>query len=134
MSTLSPEALVTLGDIIDHQHLRTSRIASVLGNRLGSSALDYAVAHHLLEGAEQAARSRDADRLAWYRNTTSQDLTHLSAGSHIILNPRPGDLLRSEISETAYYLGGFVWIIGRTRGRCRRCGVRRGRWSRSCRS
>ncbi|MFF8841917.1 aKG-HExxH-type peptide beta-hydroxylase [Streptomyces sp. NPDC015127] len=104
MSTLSPEALVTLDGIAGHQQLRTSRIASVLGNRLGSSALDYAVAHHLLEGAEEAARSRDADRLAWYRNTTSQDLTHLSAGSHIILNPRPADLLRSEISETAYYL------------------------------
>ncbi|WP_338672581.1 HEXXH motif-containing putative peptide modification protein [Streptomyces sp. SCSIO 30461] len=104
MSILSPEALVTLDGIADHQRVRTSRIASVLGNRLGSSALDYAVAHHLLEGAEQAARSRDADRLAWCRSTTSQDLTHLSTGSHIILNPRPTDLLRSEISETAYYL------------------------------
>lgn len=104
MSTLSPEVVVTLDGIAGHQDLRTSRIGSVLGNRLGSSALDYAVAHHLLEGAEHAARSRDADRLAWYRNTTSQDLSHLSADSHIILNPRPADLLRSEISETAYYL------------------------------
>ncbi|MFE0276141.1 HEXXH motif-containing putative peptide modification protein [Streptomyces sp. NPDC058992] len=31
-------------------------------------------------------------------------MTHLSSGSHLILNPRPADLLRSEISETAYYL------------------------------
>ncbi|MEU5798470.1 AMP-binding protein, partial [Streptomyces sp. NPDC047813] len=31
-------------------------------------------------------------------------------------------------------LGGFVWISGRTTGRCRRCGVRPGRWSRSSRS
>lgn len=106
MSALSPETLVALGGIADHQRLRTSRIASVLGNRLGSSALDYAVAHHLLEGAEHAARARDADRLDWYRNATVRDLTHLSAGPHIVLSPRPGDLLRSEISETAYYLVG----------------------------
>lgn len=104
MSTLSPEALVTLDDIASHQHLRTSRIASVLGNGLGSSALDYAVAHHLLEGAEQAARARNTDLLAWYRKTTTRDLTHLSAGPHIVLSPRPENLLRSEISETAYYL------------------------------
>ncbi|MEU6485983.1 HEXXH motif-containing putative peptide modification protein [Streptomyces sp. NPDC046887] len=106
MSALSPEALVALDGIADHQRQRTSRIASVLGNRLGSSALDYAVAHHLLEGAEHAARARDADRLAWHRRTTVRDLTHLSAGPHIVLSPHPADLLRSEISETAYYLVG----------------------------
>ncbi|MFC8276421.1 HEXXH motif-containing putative peptide modification protein [Streptomyces sp. NPDC057271] len=106
MSALSPEALVALGGIADHQRLRTSHIASVLGNRLGSSALDYAVAHHLLEGAEHAARARDADRLDWYRNATVRDLTHLSTGPHLVLSPRPAALLRSEISETAYYLVG----------------------------
>ncbi|MEU6279922.1 HEXXH motif-containing putative peptide modification protein [Streptomyces sp. NPDC047028] len=106
MSALSPEALVTLDGITDHQRLRTRRIASVLGNRLGSSALDYTVAHHLLEGAEHAARARDADRLNWCRNATVRDLTHLSADPHIVLSPRPVDLLRSEISETAYYLVG----------------------------
>ncbi|MFI6063012.1 aKG-HExxH-type peptide beta-hydroxylase [Streptomyces sp. NPDC051286] len=106
MSALSPEALVALGGIADHQRQRTSRIASVLGNRLGSSALDYAVAHHLLEGAEHAARVRDADHLAWCRHTTVRDLIHLSAGPHIVLSPCPADLLRSEISETAYYLVG----------------------------
>lgn len=104
MSTLFPEALVTLDGITCHQHLRTSRIGSVLGNRLGSSALDYTVAHHLLEGAEHAARARNATLLAWYRKTTTRDLTHLSVGSHLLLGPRPGDLLRSEISETAYYI------------------------------
>ncbi|MEU7080867.1 hypothetical protein ABZ938_24155 [Streptomyces sp. NPDC046409] len=31
-------------------------------------------------------------------------------------------------------LGSFVWIIGLTRGRCLRCGVRPGRWSRSSHS
>ncbi|MEU3535127.1 HEXXH motif-containing putative peptide modification protein [Streptomyces murinus] len=106
MSALSPEAPVALDGIADHQRLQTSRIASVLGNRLGSSALDYAVAHHLLEGAEHAARARHADRLAWCRRTTVRDLTHLSAGPHLVLSPCPADLLRSEISETAYYLIG----------------------------
>ncbi|AGS72315.1 aKG-HExxH-type peptide beta-hydroxylase [Streptomyces collinus] len=106
MSALSPEAPVALGGIADHQRLQTSRIASVLGNHLDSSPLDYAVAHHLLEGAEHAARARDADRLAWYRRTTVRDLTHLSAGPHIVLSPCSADLLRSEISETAYYLIG----------------------------
>ncbi|ATW48259.1 aKG-HExxH-type peptide beta-hydroxylase [Streptomyces peucetius] len=104
MSTLSPEALVALDGIAGHQHLRTSRIASALGKRLGSSALDYAVAHHLLEGAEHAARARDADLLGWYRTTTTRDLSHLTVGPHILLNPRPEALLRSAISETAYYL------------------------------
>ncbi|MBW1597958.1 HEXXH motif-containing putative peptide modification protein [Streptomyces sp. JJ38] len=106
MSALSPEALVTLDGIADYQHRRTSRIAAVLGNRLCSSALDYAVAHHLLEGAEHAARARDADRLAWYCKTTTRDLPRLSADPHIVLNPRSADLLHSEISETAYYLVG----------------------------
>lgn len=106
MSALSPAALIALDGIADHQRLQTSRITSVLANRLGSSALDYALAHHLLEGAEHAAHARDADRLAWYRRTTVRDLTHLSAGPHIVLNPRTADLLRSEISETAYYLVG----------------------------
>ncbi|MFD5233195.1 HEXXH motif-containing putative peptide modification protein [Streptomyces qaidamensis] len=106
MSALSPETLVALGGVADHQRLRTSRINSVLANRLGSSALDYAVAHHLLEGAEHAARARDADRLDWYCRTTVGDLTHLSTGPDIVLNPRTADLLRSEISETAYYLVG----------------------------
>ncbi|MFB7934772.1 HEXXH motif-containing putative peptide modification protein [Streptomyces sp. NPDC056039] len=106
MSALSPEALVALGAIADHQRLRTSRITSVLANRLGSSALDYAVAHHLLEGADHAARARDADRLAWYRRTTVRDLTHLSTGPHIVLDPRTAEMLRSDISETAYYLVG----------------------------
>lgn len=31
-------------------------------------------------------------------------------------------------------LGRFVWISGRTKGRCLRCGVRPGRWLRSSRS
>lgn len=106
MSAVSPESLVALDSITDHQRLRTSRITSALGNRLGSSALDYAVAHHLLEGAEHTARARDADRLDWYRRTTVRDLTHLSAGPHIVLNPRTTDMLCSEISETAYYLVG----------------------------
>ncbi|MFE1391142.1 hypothetical protein ACFW5M_34035, partial [Streptomyces albogriseolus] len=38
------------------------------------------------------------------------------------------------VAALAGRLGSFVWIIGRTRGRCPRCGVRPGRWWRSSRS
>ncbi|MBP5937734.1 hypothetical protein F3K43_18410 [Streptomyces sp. LBUM 1476] len=37
-------------------------------------------------------------------------------------------------SSSRLGLGRFVWITGRTRGRCLRCGVRPGRWWRSFRS
>ncbi|MFJ7904016.1 aKG-HExxH-type peptide beta-hydroxylase [Streptomyces sp. NPDC096198] len=104
MSAQAPESLVALDDIAGHRHERINRIASVLGNRLDSSALDYAAAHHLLEGAERAARAQDANLLAWYRERTVRDLLHLSVGPHIALAPRPTDLLRGEISDTAYYL------------------------------
>ncbi|PNV30862.1 hypothetical protein C1708_33510 [Streptomyces sp. DH-12] len=60
-----------------------------------------------------------------------------AAGSGwVLLNAsltRPGTV-RGARSESQGGLGGFVWIIGRTRGRCPRCGVRPGRWSRSSRS
>ncbi|WP_354671007.1 sugar kinase [Streptomyces sp. MA15] len=52
----------------------------------------------------------------------------------------PADLTVTSLQRALAYatahgaLGGFVWIIGRTRGRCPRCGVRPGRWSRSSRS
>ncbi|MFI9082399.1 transposase, partial [Streptomyces sioyaensis] len=42
--------------------------------------------------------------------------------------------VRQRVWELAGDLGGFVWIIGLTRGRCLRCGVRPGRWLRSSRS
>ncbi|MFE6476421.1 cupin domain-containing protein, partial [Streptomyces rochei] len=56
------------------------------------------------------------------RKATAQALTD---GSPLRLGSTP---TQTEV------LGGFVWIIGWTRGRCLRCGVRRGRWSRSSRS
>ncbi|MFJ7116771.1 endo-1,4-beta-xylanase, partial [Streptomyces albogriseolus] len=42
--------------------------------------------------------------------------------------------LRTQDNIWIRELGSFVWIIGRTRGRCPRCGVRPGRWWRSSRS
>ncbi len=41
---------------------------------------------------------------------------------------------REALTALHTHLGRFVWITGRTRGRCLRCGVRPGRWWRSFRS
>ncbi|MFH9111577.1 hypothetical protein ACH4LN_33250, partial [Streptomyces albus] len=45
------------------------------------------------------------------------------------------DIERTDrLGRDATHLGSFVWIIGRTRGRCPRRGVRPGRWWRFSRS
>ncbi len=49
-------------------------------------------------------------------------------GSRTAARGGPPRLLRGP------HLGSFVWITGRTKGRCLRCGVRPGRWWRSSRS
>ncbi|MFH8380129.1 aKG-HExxH-type peptide beta-hydroxylase [Kitasatospora sp. NPDC018058] len=93
---------------------RTRRIADLLGSNLDGhgptgGAVAHAVAHHLLEGAEQAATNRDGDLLSWYRRTELRDLAYLASadsrsGAHLLLNPEDGKLLQSPLSETAYYL------------------------------
>ncbi len=97
-----------------YQQARTERIATLLGSGLDTAnpagrPIAYAVAHHLLEGAEQAARDRDEALLGWYRRTSTRDLAYLLAAgppgsAHLVLNPTQADLLRSPLSETAYYL------------------------------
>ncbi|MFI6937579.1 SDR family NAD(P)-dependent oxidoreductase, partial [Streptomyces sp. NPDC050287] len=70
---------------------------------------------------------------------TARSLTAAGARVFVIDLHRPA--AGEAIDERVTYLvgdvtdlGGFVWIIGRTRGRCLRCGVRPGRWWRSSRS
>ncbi|MER6473867.1 hypothetical protein ABT217_35165, partial [Streptomyces collinus] len=58
-------------------------------------------------------------------------------GEHMVIVPgvtADGVGLKPGQRERLSGLGGFVWITGRTRGRCLRCGVRPGRWWRSSRS
>ncbi len=74
----------------------------------GQAGLEYAVAHHLLEGAEVAARAYDQDTFAWYTRTSAAGPTGLhtptTVGLRIILAPDLIDLSRSKISETPYVL------------------------------
>lgn len=113
VSTLTDEAFLLPG-LEPWRRLRTERIANVLGSTLDASnptgqAITHAIAHHLLEGAEQAAHDRDAALLAWYRRTGTRDLACLLAAgaprsAHLLLTPAKDELLRSPLSETAYYL------------------------------
>ncbi|WP_181442578.1 aKG-HExxH-type peptide beta-hydroxylase [Streptomyces tateyamensis] len=74
----------------------------------GDAAFDYALAHHVLEGAETAARSHDAELFDWYTanpDAASADkLTPTAVGPRIVLSPALTDLPRSPISETPYYV------------------------------
>ncbi|MEW1719737.1 HEXXH motif-containing putative peptide modification protein [Streptomyces sp. NPDC093109] len=73
-------------------------------------ALDYALAHHLLEGAETAARDASASALHWHRTGPSRDWSALTTptalGPRIILAPPPDRMIRSLRSETPYYVLG----------------------------
>ncbi|KPI02945.1 HEXXH motif domain containing protein [Actinobacteria bacterium OK074] len=96
---------------------RTHRIRTVLqpterhqANALGTAAADYCLAHHVLEGAETAARARDTAVFDWYRAHPDANAPALSIptplGPRIILAPGVERLPRSAISETPYYVLG----------------------------
>jgi len=97
-------------------HERTRRIRAVTNPRrpgdhvLISPAADYALAHHVLEGAEAAARARDEDTFAWYTARPDADASASAAptavGPRVVLAPDLAALPRSPISETPYYLLG----------------------------
>ncbi|MEU1476119.1 HEXXH motif-containing putative peptide modification protein [Streptomyces sp. NPDC005760] len=73
-------------------------------------AVDYCLAHHVLEGAEAAARTRDAADFGWYGAHpdagTSALSTHTPAGPRVVVAPGLDRLPRSGISETPYYVLG----------------------------
>ncbi|MEV4560894.1 HEXXH motif-containing putative peptide modification protein [Kitasatospora sp. NPDC049285] len=75
---------------------------------IGDAAIDYALAHHVLEGAEAAARANDPDRFDWYSVNpdagATDKLTPTAVGPRVILSPDLADLPRSPISETPYYV------------------------------
>ncbi|MFD0347217.1 HEXXH motif-containing putative peptide modification protein [Kitasatospora aburaviensis] len=75
---------------------------------IGDAALDYCLAHHVLEGSETAARSNDSALFDWYAANpdagATSKLTPTIVGPRVILSPDPADLPRSPISETPYYV------------------------------
>ncbi|MGW2652080.1 aKG-HExxH-type peptide beta-hydroxylase [Streptomyces sp. NPDC001478] len=70
--------------------------------------LAYALAHHRLEGAENAARRRDITTLDWYRTAAGPDLQRLAhssrLGPRIVLAPHEDEMIRGPHSETPYYV------------------------------
>src|SRR4051794_21861963 len=98
--------LFVLPDVWEWRGLQGRRIAEVLGSHLdapteSASAMTYAAAHHLLEGAEQSARDREPQKFAWYRRAELRDLAPLLAGPTaspcLALAPKQEELLRSSI-------------------------------------
>ncbi|MGW7459025.1 aKG-HExxH-type peptide beta-hydroxylase [Streptomyces sp. NPDC054797] len=105
MHPIATEILFNLDGLSDHRRHRIDRIAAVLATPLSPDPGGYALAHHLLEGAEQAARAADHDLLTWYRSTSPDQLGHLSEGvAHLILAANPEGRIRSRLSDTEYYL------------------------------
>lgn len=70
--------------------------------------LDYATAHHYLEGAETAALAKDIDLFDWYQANPDAGTGRLCAST--ALGPcaviTPTELITSTISDTPYYLLG----------------------------
>ncbi|MFG1776860.1 aKG-HExxH-type peptide beta-hydroxylase [Micromonospora sp. NPDC049048] len=103
-----------------HHRDRTRRIHAVLQPAVqhrasapdapGTDAANYCLAHHVLEGAEAAARARETPTFDWYSAHPDANASALSAatavGLRIILSPDLNRLPRSAISETPYYVLG----------------------------
>lgn len=107
MTTLSLAVIPAL-----HQS-RTQQIRTLLKTDTppqGTTAVEYCLAHHALEGAESAARAQDTTTFDWYKTHPDANATELSTptplGPRIVVSPDLDALPRSEISETPYYLLG----------------------------
>lgn len=112
----------TLADLfglppINHlHHERTQRIHALIRPEAQpppsgtSTAADYCLAHHALEGAEAAARAGDAATFDWYVAHPDAGATTNSVptavGARVVVAPTLADLPRSAISETPYYVLG----------------------------
>lgn len=74
------------------------------------AAMEYCLAHHLLEGAESAARRGDVTTFNWYTHQFDVNAPALSVatevGRRIVVSPDLSSLPRSALSETPYYLIG----------------------------
>lgn len=123
--TLAKEKTVdSFDELLSHQAIevmrreRTDQIHALLARSPGAhhdfhvpgptTALDYVIAHHRLEAAEQAARrqSRDDFELACrhaapaFKSTTIQT----ACGDTIVVEPAPNELINSDVSDTPFYL------------------------------
>jgi hypothetical protein len=96
---------------------RTERIRSIVAPRLtpavtggGNDAMNYALAHHALEGAEAAARAGDSRVFAWYQSHPDAKGSELAVdtavGPRVVLSPGLDRLSRGPMSDTAYYVVG----------------------------
>ncbi|MER5741104.1 HEXXH motif-containing putative peptide modification protein [Streptomyces sp. NPDC002262] len=92
---------------------RTRRIHGLFQTAFGETerpADTYCLAHHALEGAEAAARAGDTSSFDWYQAHPDANGTALATptavGPRIVVSPDPGRMLRSPISDTAYYVLG----------------------------
>ncbi|WP_433530602.1 aKG-HExxH-type peptide beta-hydroxylase [Micromonospora sp. CA-263727] len=115
-----PAVLSSFAAIQTHHRDRTRRIRAILKpaaqhrasapHSPGTDAADYCLAHHVLEGAEAAARAREIAMLDWYGAHPDANASALSTpsilGSRIVLAPDLDRLPRSAISETPYYVLG----------------------------
>ncbi|MFI8103477.1 aKG-HExxH-type peptide beta-hydroxylase [Streptomyces sp. NPDC086023] len=92
---------------------RTQRIHSLFradAGRTERPADTYCLAHHALEGAEASARTGDTTTFDWYQDHPDANgialATPTAVGPRVIVSPDPDLMLRSSISDTAYYVLG----------------------------
>ncbi|MEV8128650.1 HEXXH motif-containing putative peptide modification protein [Streptomyces sp. NPDC085944] len=109
-------AILDLDAIAVHRRERTAATLTLLDRGSVIPADDealplaYALAHHRLEGAENAARRRDTTTLDWYRNAAGPALARLAystrLGPRIVVAPDEDDMIRGPHSDTPYYVLG----------------------------
>jgi hypothetical protein len=96
---------------------RTRRIRKVTRQRTDPagpaatfSATDYCLAHHVMEGAEAAARAGDKAYFGWYRERpdagAAAHAIPTDAGPRVIVSPGKELISRPGVSETPYYVLG----------------------------
>ncbi|KJS54404.1 hypothetical protein VM98_19235 [Streptomyces rubellomurinus subsp. indigoferus] len=99
--------------IHDLHQAKTQRIHHALQRGAGlaitepePTAAAYALAHHVLEGAEHAARTDNPDTFAWYTEHPDAGAADLAPAGPLTVAPGEENLITSSISDTPYYVLG----------------------------
>ncbi|MFG3153950.1 aKG-HExxH-type peptide beta-hydroxylase [Streptomyces sp. NPDC048219] len=110
------DAALDLDAITTHRRERTAATLALLHPGSDSPPDDealplaYALAHHRLEGAENAARRRDTTTLDWYRDTAGPALSRLAhssrLGPRIVIAPNEDEMIWGPHSDTPYHVLG----------------------------